>query len=335
MFDDRVRERDLDHFLIEELQASTTFRSWFLDRLRPVFTAPPHVAVSAQRSPLRQTDTRQTDVLLAFLDAEKNLVGAILIESKVTADFQDGQPEAYMREAEALRGQHGRDHAAAVIVAPAANTTVLRHTCFHASISLESMAGHIEGQLAGDLDAEARVRLEVKRELLEALCGKRPNSRWTPQTIGEKRSFADAYAALVKELAPELEVRTSTDGPKAFTRFFDRFPGKGEFPYALALKHEFGNGEPVKYANLQFTRAGHLMHRFKSADRLFPADGSIYPEQSPTSLMICIRTPGLVPDGAMFDEQREKVVEGIRALKRLCDWLVANSNHVLALLTSR
>lgn len=31
MFRDRVRERDLDHFLIEELHSSTQFREWFLE----------------------------------------------------------------------------------------------------------------------------------------------------------------------------------------------------------------------------------------------------------------------------------------------------------------
>ncbi len=33
VFRDRVRERDLDNFLVEELRASNSFREWFLSHL--------------------------------------------------------------------------------------------------------------------------------------------------------------------------------------------------------------------------------------------------------------------------------------------------------------
>jgi hypothetical protein len=40
-----VRERDLDHFLIEELQASPQFRDWFIGHLSDCFS-PPHRTIT-------------------------------------------------------------------------------------------------------------------------------------------------------------------------------------------------------------------------------------------------------------------------------------------------
>ena len=39
-FRDRVRERDLDNFLVEELHASAGFRDWFVGNVAPAFAAP-------------------------------------------------------------------------------------------------------------------------------------------------------------------------------------------------------------------------------------------------------------------------------------------------------
>jgi hypothetical protein len=40
LFRDRVRERDLDNFLVEELHASAPFRQWFISRLPGAFSLP-------------------------------------------------------------------------------------------------------------------------------------------------------------------------------------------------------------------------------------------------------------------------------------------------------
>lgn len=40
LFQDRVRERDLDNFLVEELYSSDTFRIWLVARLNHSFVPP-------------------------------------------------------------------------------------------------------------------------------------------------------------------------------------------------------------------------------------------------------------------------------------------------------
>lgn len=50
LFRDSVRERDLDNFLVEELQASDAFRPWLLAQLPHSFCPPTGADVRVQRS---------------------------------------------------------------------------------------------------------------------------------------------------------------------------------------------------------------------------------------------------------------------------------------------
>lgn len=321
MFDKSVRERDLDHFLLEELSASPAFLDWFLGKVSGAFRVPSHSAVRAQRSPRRLTDTRQTDLQISFVYGDK-VMGVILIENKVTDGFQDGQPEAYGDEIAAWGEQVGKEHAVAVLVSPRNNLAVHGREHFHAAIHVEEIVDHLAARLRdGGLAAELRARLEIKIELLEAICGKRSNSRWNPETIPERRDFRLMYEALVRELAPGLRVKPSVDGRKATTRFFEGFPCEKLLPFKAQLKHEYGHGDPWKYAALQFKGASHLVDAVRAANGLVPPDGRIQVDRSGTSLMIRVVTPGIDPDPARFDEQREKLVAGIDALKLLCEWL--------------
>jgi hypothetical protein len=324
MFDSSVRERDLDHFLLEELSASPAFFDWFMGRLAGCFRVPAHADVRVQRSPRRLTDTRQTDLQIGFADGDE-VKGVVLIENKVTDGFQDAQPEAYADEITAWRERVGQKHAVAVLVSPRSNMAVQGCEHFHAAILIEEIVDHLAERLRdGGLPAELRARLEIKVELLEAICGKRANSRWNPETIPERRDFRLMYEALLRDLAPGLRVRPSVDGRKATTRFFDGFPGQGTLPFSAQLKHEYGHGDLWKYAALQFKGAGHLVEAVRAADGLVPPDGSIQVDRSGTSLMIRVVTPGIDPDPARFDEQREKLEAGIDALKLLCEWLQRN-----------
>mgnify|MGYP005991787017 CR=1 FL=1 len=58
-FRDRVRERDLDNFLIEELHASAGFRDWFVGNVAPAFTAPVAAAGAAAQTGQQTLDMNQ------------------------------------------------------------------------------------------------------------------------------------------------------------------------------------------------------------------------------------------------------------------------------------
>lgn len=329
-FRDRVRERDLDNFLVEELQASEAFRAWFIGRLPSTFRPPAVAGVRLQKSPPR-ADRRQTDVRIGWFE-EDRLAACVLIESKVTADFQPGQAEDYVREAERHRTELGDSHCCTVLVAPAAKLATLDHTGFDTTVTLEDIAANlIARSQQAEIDPELRARLVVRSELVEALAGKRAGVGWTPVTIAGKRDFAQAYADLAEKMAPELRVRASTDGPKALTRFFDGLRVPPDFPARVQLKHEFGVAGEMKYANLQLSGFSNAAEAVRSSGLLRDTPFSI--ARSAKSLFIRGATPGLDPM-AEFDTQRTNVEAGIAMVKRLADWLAEVAPRLSPLLQS-
>ena len=332
IYADRVRERDLDNFLVEELSASVQFRDWFLSKLPPEFGCRSEGDVRLHKSPPRVQDARQTDVRIGWFKGDK-LLACALIESKVTAGFQPGQAKAYRDEVKKLRSELGAGSACAVLVAPAAKLLApdgVEH--FQATISIEEMTEELrrrrtEGLASAELDA----RLAVRIELLRALVGKRAGSDWQPATLPSKRDFANAYAELARVMVPGLSVRPSSDGPKAITRFFDGLPLPDGFPCRVALKHEFGNGAGTKYANLQFASAAGQLDALRRRSGLL-GEG-IYLLASGKSLFLRIDTPALRPVGEEFEAQRENVIIGLRAVGRLAAWLDAHGVELAQILS--
>ncbi|MEL0156359.1 hypothetical protein [Sphingopyxis sp.] len=322
LFQDRVRERDLDNFLIEELHASEIFRSWIIGKLATAFDEPSNCEVRLQKSPPRIQDQRQTDVRIGWFRPDGDLAACVLIESKVTAGFQAGQAASYAAEVLAHRAELGSRSTAAILIAPASRLVSLPHDgAFDVEISIEEIIGTLDERLREpELSAELSARLTARIDLLEALCGRRQASIWTPVTIEAKRNFAEAYAALAAEILPDLSVRPSSDGPKALTRIFDGFDLKPEFP-DVKLRHEFGSNDPVKYANVLF---GGLADRASALNESGVFSGTPYKaEVAGKSLAVRVNTPGIDPT-LPFERERHNVVIGLNAIRSLTDWLAGN-----------
>jgi hypothetical protein len=334
IFRDSVRERDLDNFLVEELQASTSFRDWFLSRLTPYFAEPTSYEARLHKSPPRQ-DRRQTDVQIGWFDEHEKLRACVLIESKVAADFQTEQPEAYRREVDRCRGLYGPTSACSVLVAPEQRLKSLAgKELFDVIVSIEELIyGLTQRRVDGVSDPEIDARLAVRIQLLEALCGKGSGSQWVPLTISEKRNFANAYADLAKLILPNLKVRPSTDGPKAITRFFDGLNFERDFPCKVSLKHEFGNGIGVKYANIQFSGSASKLQTFREESSLFK-DTPCYPTDSGKALFVRIDTPALLPVGEQFESQRDRIIAGLEAIGVLARWFEQHQTRLKAMLST-
>ena len=328
VFRDRVRERDLDNFLIEELHASPTFREWLLARLGDLFEEPSGCDVRLQKSPPRLQDTRQTDVRIGWF-ADGILRACILIESKVTADFEEGQASAYAAEAAAYRSALGWRAVATVLVAPEARMGALLHSgAFDLEISIESIITALDDRLRGDLPDEIASRISVRIDLLESLCGRKRGSQWTPVTIGAKRDFAKAYAALAREIVPTLRVRPSTDGPKAITRTFGGLCLEPEFS-SIRLRHEFGSNVAMKYANVLLLGFGGQVEVLRSSE-IFEGT-PYYAAAAGKALAIRVHTPGIDPT-LPFECERENVSAGLQAIRDLAAWMLRNRGEIAALI---
>lgn len=328
LFRDRVRERDLDNFLVEELFASADFRTWVVSQVGTNFSVPIGRNVLLQKSPPRERDRRQTDVRIGWFDDDLNLHACLLIESKVTADFQVGQAQAYAAELAALRERLGRTAAAALLVAPAARLATLSHDgSFDGEIAIEQIIEFLEERIAATDHDEIVLRLSARIQLLEALCGKRASAGWVGSTIPEKRDFAEAYADLAAEILPGLTVRPSTDGPKAITRIFEGLVLDGLPP--ATLRHEFGSGTGWKHANILFRGMIHCLEDLRSSG-LF-AGTPFSAEDARKSVAIRVRTPAVDPMRPFLD-QRDAVEQGLLAIRGLIEWIRSHSSELAPLL---
>lgn len=329
MFRDRVRERDLDNFLIEELHASPPFREWLLAQLVGVFDEPSLCEVRLQKSPPRIQDNRQTDVRIGWFADDGTLRACVLIESKVTADFQEGQATAYAAEAAAHRSALGTRAVATALVAPETRMRTLSHDgAFDREISIESIISALEDRLRGELPDEIASRISVRIDLLEALCGRKRVSQWTPVTIETKRDFAEAYVALAREVVSDLHVRPSTDGPKAITRIFEGLNLEPEFP-SIKLRHEFGSNVATKYANVQLPGLSHKVQALQSS-KVF-AGTPYYAAEAGKALAIRVDTPGIDPT-LPFERERDKVAVGLEAVRDLAAWMIRNRGEIAELI---
>lgn len=325
LFRDRVRERDLDNFLVEELQASSAFRGWFVERLRSHFRVPEGLELKIQKSPPRLQDNRQTDVRIGWFDGPM-LKACVLIESKVTADFQPGQAESYASELAEHRSQLGPSSAAAVLIAPRARlVSLIHHDAFDTSISIEDLRDFLASRLAAEeLGEELSARLAARIDLLEALSGKRAATAWTPVTVAAKRDFAEAYRQVAVEILPKWPVRPSTDGPKAITRIFDISQFAPELPRAT-LRHEFGNGRDWKYANVQFPGLSHRSEALKATGLFDTSDFEV--TNAGKSLAIRVPTPPVDPTQP-FETQETAVRTGMMAIAKMMAFIEDEARRI-------
>lgn len=330
-----ARERDLDHLLMEEIYSNEDFRSWLTAHAKDFQPDEPN-AIAAYRASRRQFDMRETDLRFDYLDSEDRCRACLLIENKVSADFQRGQAESYGQEISAMKTELGDRNATAILVAPARYHARREVAYFDAFVSIED----IESQLSNPRDvptpSEIERRQQIKLGLLRQLLGRgslgrtRPGSvrgdGWEPVVVSKKRIFSSRYSDLLEEHAPGFEVSQSSEGPNARTKIFYAFPGKNDGHLDIRLRHEFGRPElePTKYVNLQVTGMAHRLRDLEARKNLFPEDGSIYLNVAGKSLSICIDTPSIQPDGERFDTESYKVVECIEALKKLVAWLAQN-----------
>jgi hypothetical protein len=114
-------------------------------RLNHSFMPPKTGLVRLGKSPQRLQDNRQTDVRMGWFDQQEQLLACILIESKVTADFQQGQAQSYAAELAQCRDVLGPKAACAVLVAPAAKfSALIAREVFDDCVSIEEIIDFLQ-----------------------------------------------------------------------------------------------------------------------------------------------------------------------------------------------
>jgi hypothetical protein len=314
-----VRERDLDHFLIEELQASSAFRSWFVGHLGEGFQIPVDALVRTERSPPRLTDNRQTDLRLAYYNPDGTIAAVVLVECKVADGFQEEQAEDYSREVVAWREQLGSARAASILAAPRNNQRLTKRHHFDGFVAIDDMAVILKARRDAVADGELRERLAIRADLLEALAGKR-SKQWNPQPVRERVMLAAIYDRVVRERLADFSVNSTTSGKRADDRFFGEFPGAYAFHGNVILKHRIYQGVVcLEFRNSKITNAMMSMIRL-------PEDGSIVPHwtgKTKETLQLRAKT---LPLRDYEDDlaQQSRIAETLDAVKSLTTWFSSN-----------
>jgi hypothetical protein len=328
-----IRERDLDNFMLEELQASTSFRTWFLSHLSHCFEAPPGHDVRAGKNPKREIENGQTDLSLAFIDADGEQAALVLIENKVASGYQLGQPERYAAERAAARARLGFRRAAAVVVAPASNQTVLAEASFDARIRLEDIVDHLRGRANGELarasdpaSVELRERLLARIGLLEALAGKRAYGSWSPNPVPERLGFIEKYRQLAMKLAPHLTPGKKNSGSKGGTSILFSGVSIPGLPIGK-IRHDF---KATPCVSIEFKRSGAAEAALRKSGLLLP--GATMDVTSAGTLMVRLPTRGLVVDDARFEEQQGAIEEAVGKALALENWARENAAALLEII---
>ena len=327
-----ARERDLDNFLIEELTASRIFQDWILERLKEFIDVPLYAKSTTGKNPKREATNGQTDLSFVLLDDADNQIVHILIEDKVALGFQPGQAERYAEEVTAARQRLGHRRAAAVLVAPSSNRSVLDHPCFDVSIRLEEIIAHLRerretlARTDNPLAEELCRRLCARINLLDALSKKRSyNGDWRPNPIPERVTFFDQYLRLASTKVPQFRTPNSSGGPNSTTMTFT-LPKIRQLPALGQIRHEFRKGE----VNLVLRKAAGSKKNLDESGVL-PPDARTK-SSAKGSLLVVLHTSPIEPTGERFRQQEQLIEVAIGKAIRLYDWAKDNAEQLTSII---
>lgn len=321
-------ERDIDLLLVEEFAASATFSSWFLEQLG--LNVEGMGAVSVFHSTRRMHNRREIDISVDIsTDAGRVL---LLVENKLDTDEQPDQAKSYRDEAE-LRAS-GYQRVLTVLVCP--EHYIASHhrfaQAFDRVVTYESVCQHFRNRTQ-TAPGEIGARCLHRASLIEQAIGK--SRRGYVQVVHPgKRAFSNHYVALLKELGSPLIPGPSMkkdSGAESVTMIFaPKTLPKWPFLPQMRIVHQLREAN----ANINFYTWGD--HFPALAQAMAPAlqgtDFRLVPTVNKrrggrSGLMVVAETPK-VDQFADFDQQREAIVQGIKATEKLRDWLLEHRANV-------
>ena len=321
-------ERDIDLLFIEEFVASESFSSWFLSQLElDEFQAG---KVSVFHSKRRMHNRREIDISVDISAPTGRAL--LLVENKLDADEQPDQAKSYREESELRAPEYKR--VLTVLVCP--EHYIDSHRCFAQAfdkvVTYEAVYQHFNNRTQTAPD-EIGARCLHRANLIEQAITKSRRG-YIPVIHPGKRAFSNHYVALLKELGSSLIPGPSMkkdSGAESVTMIFapQTLP-KWAFLPQMRIVHQLREAN----ANINFYTWGD--HFPALAQAMEPAlqgtDFRLVPTVNKrrggrSGLMVVAETPK-VDQFADFDQQREAIVQGIRATEQLRDWLLEHRADV-------
>lgn len=305
-------ERDIDLLLLEEFLSSTEFVTWFSQQIG-IDDGEIVRVVDAHRSVTHTTGESDLEVNMETLGGPVTW----LIENKIGAGLQPDQAARYH-----LRGtdyiQKGRCvRFLAVIVAPDAYFgSVELKKGFHHRVSYEAMMAWFDD--ATFLGPRRRYKVALLRSAInKATLGYQPDA-----DAGVTAFFRDYWEIAVSTF-PELGMLPPKTRPGGSGRVYFKTPALTA--QRLDIAHKTGRG----IVDLHLRGRGIRMAVVEAKLRpLLDADMDI--ALAAKSAAIRIRVPMLDRTSSAVGQQ-EAIIEGLKAAKRLQEWVMRNTDNVSAI----
>ena len=315
---DRIRisgvcERDIDLLLLEELIASSNFRSWLSDQAG-LGRLDPLVAPKVYRSVTHSSGESDLEMYVTLADGTD---AALLVENKVDAGLQTRQAERYTERADAYLTGAKCHRARTLLIAPRRYFGEQAEGLgFDATLSYEDLDAWFESS------CDAGERVSYKRALIAAAIEKASTGY---QSVADEAmtSLWRSYWELVQADAPELNMSEPTGRPSGSTFVFFR---PDLFPKQLQLVHKFANGN----VDLEFSGWGDRLAELRDAvGSRTPPDCSFV--RAAKSVALRRRVP-MVELSVAVDVQSKQMGVGINAARQLLAWFRQHEGYLRSVL---
>lgn len=315
-------ERDIDLLLVEEFAASASFSSWFLEQLG--LSVEGMGAVKVFHSTRRMHNRREIDITV---DVSTDAGGVLLlVENKLDTDEQPNQAKSYREEAGFRASEYQR--VLTVLVCP--EHYIARHhrfaQAFDRVVTYEAVCQHFKNRTQTVPD-EIGARCLHRANLIEQAITK--SRRGYAQVVHPgKRAFSNRYVAILKELGSPLipgpSMRKDSGAESVTMIFAPKTLPKWPFLPQMRIVHQLREAN----ANINFYTWGDYFPALAQAmaPALQGTDFRLVPTANKrrggrSGLMVVAETPK-VDQFADFDQQREAIVQGIKATEELRNWLL-------------
>ncbi len=293
-----VTERDVDLLLLQEFHGSDVFVTWFVGQVWPDFKT---IAFVNACHSVTHAQLGESDLLLLFTDNSYHIY-ALLIENKIDASPQPEQAKRYtLRGNVGIDDKHWWDFRSVLVTPQNYLEQETNMSGYNRTLSYESVRDWFISQN----NKRATYAAKLIQEAIEQ------NRRGYTQVVDEQvTKFWKNYYILATAEFPELAMRRPRGIPLGSD--WIQFRPKA-LPKRCLIRHKLTRG----YIDLELAGLGHRVERLIELNKnSLEPDEEIVVTGKSASFRLTVTSINKLHS---FEEQREKVYEGLRAAKRLLE----------------
>ena len=324
-----ISERDIDLILVEELNCSINFQKWFLKIMKKNIDGSMWSGMKnmeAFHSISREnSNSGETDVEIHFMDkSEKKII--VLLENKIDAEFQKGQPYRYDKEVKRVLSENLAEYCYSIIVAPKEYLSSASNiNLFDTQISYEEIISFFNSQTKKYFDSniELSKRHEHKKQMFIQAVDKQRRG-YAPEIDEAVTAFWIAYYEYAKVHAPSLKLDRPSPKPSRSDFIFFKNALQRIYPLPrFTIKHK------LTHALVDLEIQGWGQHYQEISISLGNSlDSDMRIRKAAKSLAISIDVKA-IDTSIPFEDQTDLVAIGLNSAIRLQEWYRIRKNEIL------